>query len=286
MAPTVSKHKRLGDRNHGGALFILPRELRDEIYRLLLKRYYTIFYSKPLKWQKSKTRDKKTYNPGLVILRLSRTISFEAQELLYAESIFHVTVDFGMNSVELKRPTQALNRVRKVKITIKGLTPQFDGYDAKYSAAGLNHRIEAICGHTIDNFMGTLIRRDSCHIQLCEIGSHIVFPLTSYLLPKFAAFNGFATVLVEVSTEKKNEQSVPKQCYHYRRNSSQSITRILESFGTIVTGKMEPTMGPTISSIHGFTIRLEFKPRQHVPSILRAQAQKLLLEADRLEQGD
>ena len=281
----VSKFKPLGDRNHGGALFILPRELRDEIYRLLLKRHYTIFYSKAIKWQKSKTRDKKTDNPGLVTLRLSRTINYEAQELLYAESTFHVTVDFGMNLGELKRPTQALNRVRKVKIIMRGLTPQLDGYDARYSAAGYSHRIEAICGHTIDNFMGTMIRRDSCHIQLCEIGSHIVFPLTSYILPKFAAFNGFDTVLVEVSTEKNNEQSVRKQCYHYRRNSSQSV-RILESFGTIVTGTMEPTMGPTISSSYGFTIRLEFKPRQHAPSILRARAQKLLLEADRLEQGD
>ena len=284
MASKVSKFKPLGDRKHGGALFILPPEIRDEIYRLLLKRHYTIPYSEITKCHNRKNRDKKTVEPGLVILRVSRIISYEAQELLYAESTFHFTVDFGTYMGGLECPT--LNRVRKVKIRIRGLTSQLDGYDAKYTPAVYSHRIAAICRPTIDQFMGTKIRRDSCHIQFCNFGDHIVFPLTTYLLPKFTAFNGFDTVLVEVLTKENYQQVAGKQRYHHGRNARQSLTRMIESFGKIMTGTMEPNMGPAISRDDGSTIRLEFKPREHAPSILRAQAQKLLWEADRLEQGD
>ena len=50
---------------------------------------------------------------------------------------------------------------------------------------------------------------------------------------------------------------------------------------------LEPTLllGPAISSNDGFTIRLDLKPCEHLPSILRAWAQKLLKEAHLLEQG-
>ena len=284
MAPKVSKSKPLGDRNHGGALFILPPEIRDEIYRLLLKSHYTIPYSGPTKCHGRKNRDKKTVEPGLVIFRVSRIISYEAQELFYAESTFHFTVDFGTYMGRLECPT--LKRVRKVKIMIRGLTSQLDGYDAMYTPAVYSHRIEAICRPTIDEFMGTKIRRDSCHIQFCDFGSPVVFPLTTYLLPKLAAFNGFNTVLVEVLTKENYEQVARKQRYHHGRDAGQRITRKLEGFGTMMTGMMERTMGPAISRDDGFTIRLEFKPREHAPSILRAQARKLLWEAERLEQGD
>ena len=276
MASTVSNLKPLGDRTHGGALFILPREIRDEIYRLLLKRDYTVFHSIVTKPHSCKNRDKKTDHPGLVILRVSRIISYEAQDILYAESTFHLTVDFGMRLEELKGPTQPLRRVRNVKVMIRGLTPQLDGYDARCTPAMYSRRMAVICEHTVDKFMGTKIRRDSCHIQLCDFGPHIFFPLTNYILPKFAAFNGFNTVVVDILRE---------QPYRQYSNARLKPTRIFELLEGLLKRVMEPTMGPAISRNEGFTTRLEFKPREHAPSILRAQAQKLLLEADRLEEG-
>ena len=48
---------------------------------------------------------------------------------------------------------------------------------------------------------------------------------------------------------------------------------------------MEPTLGPAMTCKIDFGISLVFHPREHVPAILRAQAQKMLLDADRLEQA-
>ena len=282
MASGVSSLKSLGDRNHGGALFILPREIRDEIYRFLLKRHYTILQPECTKSDSRKDCDDQTDRPGLAILQVSRIISYEAQELLYAESTFHIIIKLDMSLPELKGPFQVLDRVKKVNIIIRCLTSQSDGSDTALPPAMYCRRIAEMCSLTFDSFMGNMVRRDSCHIQICDFGQPVFGPLDTYIVPRFAAFTGFDSIVVEVFMTEKDAQIMRKQRDH------QSFLRKLipmrfEGFERIVTHTMGSTMGPAISSNDGFTIRLQFKPREHAPS--RVQAYKLLLEAIALEEG-
>ena len=125
MASMVSNLTRLGDPKHGGALFTLSLEIRDEIYRLLVKRYYLIYG--PLELldkgnNRSSFRDRELGidKPDLTILRISQAISHEAQEVHYSESIFRYDYHFAVAEA-LKPPTQGVNRMKKVEIDIRGL---------------------------------------------------------------------------------------------------------------------------------------------------------------------
>lgn len=64
--------------------------------------------------------------------------------------------------------------------------------------------------------------------------------------------------------------------------SSGSITAGFERVRQAVKDAMEPTSGPATTCNTGFSIYLEFHPRENMPITLRAQAQKLMLDVDKM----
>lgn len=268
MASAVSDHTPLGDPKNGGALFTIPREIRDEIYRFLVKRHYIAFPAgkSPIEC-KCTICGTNTESPDLAILRVSRAIGDEAQEMVYSESLFEfLNLDFR-NATSLKPPTQVVNRMKKVLVSIKGLLPE-----TRYSVP------PGIYDGTIDGLSGYRVVRDSCHVEFSIYRPNDIDPVTRRILPRLATLNGFRTILVKVYLQG---------FFHlYVRNGRDGYEARLEQVRQIMKDALEPTLGsPTISQ-DSFTISLKFHPREHLPSILRAQAQKLLLDADRVEQGD
>ena len=106
-------HTPLSDRKHGGDLFYLPQEIRDMIYRYLVKGRY--LDSKP-----SKENERSRGAPGtaedagadLSILRVSKIVGYEASEILYSEGVFRFIIDFKCRDDEMvKDKTHRLNRL-------------------------------------------------------------------------------------------------------------------------------------------------------------------------------
>lgn len=289
MASAVSKPTGLGDSKHGGALFTLPREIRDEIYRLLVKGSYLVFAPSEAEHggSVSVTHPQTYANPDLVILLISQAISREAQDLLYSESVFRYSVDFYAFEIP-KPPIQAMSRIQNLKISIGHLMPGSVSYH-RYQTDDPTYRphMAAICEATIGNFTGVQILRNTFHIRLYGSKSSVIEPLANYIFPKLNELNGFRAILVEVylgddcDMFKRREQSE-------NMGSNEEITADIERVKDAIKDAMEPTLGPATTSNTcfntGFKIYLEFHPREHVPTILRAQAQKLMLDADRLEQ--
>lgn len=107
---------QLCDSNHGGTLFILPREIRDEIYRLLVKGRYLA--DKPLnQYGYSNCEDTvDTENedlPDFSVLRVSKVLSHEAKEILYFEGVFRFVINFH-HPRDTERDHENLDRLEKV----------------------------------------------------------------------------------------------------------------------------------------------------------------------------
>ena len=251
----ISTGTVLGDRWNGGALFTIPRELRDEIYRLVFKRQYIL----PEYCNDGGFSDTNLTKADMAILRVSRAVGYEAQELLYLESTFRVVAYFNPRIKDLKPPPQALHRVKKVEI-VTLLPWHFSRRVVDWSS-----KIEEICEVILGNFTGTAIRRDSCHIQCGSLGSAYIFRLMSHILPRLAAFNGFDTILMEASIEAIYKR-IERQELYGRGRTLRKLTRHFEGFNQVVKDGMEPTLGPAKISKDRFTSRFEFRPREHLRS--------------------
>ena len=176
----------------------------------------------------------------------------------------------------LRPPIQAVNRMKKVEIDIRGLTSKNVLNQDDYPIC--KRRIAEICEAAIDDFMGAQILRDTLLVRFRASKPEMITSLSKNILPKLRAFNGFRTILLEIwphRTAKWKEMSEEK-------GSNGQITTEFEQVRQSIKDAMEPTLGPALTRINNFTIYLEFRPREHVPEILRAQAQKLVLDAERM----
>lgn len=270
MASTISNPTSLGDPKNGGALFTLPREIRDGIYRLPVKRRYTVF-----------GRDSMVAKPDLAILRVSRAISCEALETFYSESTLRYSICLNDTTEVVKPPAQPVNHMKNVRMLIRGLEPN--------SARAIDqlrylHHATKICAATIGSFTGTQILRDHCCIQIVGFHPDMIYSLETHFLPTLAAFTGFRTLLIEVYLKDDLKADAQKEVKIFGETGAGG--KIIKGFELVrreMRKAMEPTLGPAETYNNGLEIHLEFHPSEHVPSILRAQAQKLLLDADRLE---
>ena len=110
----------LGDPQHGGALSIHPRDVRDEIYLSVVKRCYII----PIRQGKICTaritanESKFGMRKGreLALFTVSKAISHEASEIWSSESSFSFkvkTVDQGNQNICL--PAKLTGRLKRVR---------------------------------------------------------------------------------------------------------------------------------------------------------------------------
>ncbi len=183
----------------------------------------------------------------------------------------------------LQPPAHLVSRMKKVKMLVRGLTSRSDSRIYRDTYPSYIPRMTAIFKATFDNFLGAQTLRDTCHVQFADFEPDMTKQLSSHILPKLGDLTGFRTVLVEICLEEKCHARVQREFSQSMGSEKKAIAKI-GRVRRAIKNAMEPTLGPATSIDNGYAISLEFYPRQNVPALFRAQAQKLLLDADRLEQ--
>ena len=240
----------LGDPQHGGALFILPRELRDEIYR-------SVVYIIPIRQGKICTawitanESKFGMRKGLefALFRVSKAISHEASEMWSSESSFSFkvkTVDQGNQNICL--PAKVTGRLKRVRFHFP---PEV--YIGCSKPERLDtERITAVFKAAIAPFTGSHILRNSLAVDFGWNGKEP----TSALGPIFETFKeltGFATVSFEVY-----------YCPLVERKE-QDLTRVFHLIGRQLGKMLEPTLGPPATKYHkGLGRTPTFHPRMYL----------------------
>lgn len=79
----------MSDTQSDQSVLPFPGELRNQIYRDLVKKTYLALRKIP----KTQSPDKNAASAGLVILRVSKATSTEALKILYEESVFLFKLD-------------------------------------------------------------------------------------------------------------------------------------------------------------------------------------------------
>ncbi len=248
----------ISDPKNGGDLFKVPREVRDEIYRYLVKGKYIIEPTEV--W--SKDRD---FYPHTAILASSRAISHEAAVVMFEESKFEIHLNFGEAPVSsgVKRPlrpytsrvTEVCNRLMNLKCHIYHL----DGSARRLSSPVYLEGMKDICATTIERFTGTDILRNRLKIIIC-CDVHIENTLTSPIFETLKRLRGFRTIRL-------------RQDYFrplFRKSDPQLLFQRMKKNLRVIEAHLEPALGPGDHSFSGiprkcgpYRGRLTFHPNQH-----------------------
>ena len=199
MSSTTSHTSQDGPK-HGGALFRLPREVRDIIYRFVVRgRYLSLQDTDPFQQYAQQE---------LSILRVSKLVSHESMAIFYSDIRFVVDCyDRGNCPVYGK-----LTQLKKVASMMENVDIDIDGYSLEtavlyknqffttqdqeiQNAKDLNQSLNA----TVDPFGGTEIKRRNLHVRFLDccpslLGSR----LFSTICQRLKALVGFRTINVEV----------------------------------------------------------------------------------------
>ncbi len=278
--PNTTGHARSGDPKHGGALFQLPREVRDSIYRLLVKGRYLAAWPALNSEGRPYIDNNTRLDPS--VLRVSKVVSCEAADILYSESVFRFIL---CNRTFLFK----LDHLRKVAPKMMNISLDVDEWTAAVveQHKPLSHIIPArnlknkISG-MIDLFEGLEISRRNVHIRVlnCDPDTLENSEFTSFC-QRFKVFVGFRTALVEVFSDN----FVIYDPFYHRWDDAQSAREMRRVVNCLILGmkeQLEPTLGPATlgfksdasnhpvpgrnvlhldgTSLVGF---LEFHPRQH-----------------------
>ena len=122
--PTVTRQ--------GGMLLNLPRELRDMIYRHVVKRTYLVC-AQP--FQPNAGSGDLSISPNLSILRVSKTISVEAMAVLYAESTFRIYVHFETRQTFRLPSIPAVDRMMNIELDVEVRDERrYENRDCRFSS--------------------------------------------------------------------------------------------------------------------------------------------------------
>lgn len=252
-----------------GILAKLSREIRDEIYRYLVKGRY-VFAVPPC--STFVARFDATCDTGfdvgaadLSILRVSKSVGGEALALLYAESIFELCLDFVETGPYTQYAKEVTDRVMKVKchiVDLGGRIPE------RLSGACLKN-IEEFCETTIDHFTGTDITRNCMQIVFYPTADfRLSIAYMSSLFQSLRRLEGFRTVRVEFHS------SSPV----FERKDPQLARSLMDEVMGATKPHLEPALGPATSGYFGkpggwdFYAYLTFHPHRHLVKRLGQEA--------------
>ena len=237
------------DSNHGGALGQLPREIRDTIYRLLVKSRY-------VSCDHEYTRGPYT-RPDLSILRVSKLISHEAMETMFSDSVF--LFDLNIYKREDDYVDRMFSQMRRFSPMMKTIEISIDCYSleraewiliqfpptrdrsakAEY-AKNLRARLDA----TMGLFEGVSIERRSLHIRFRRCCPNLLRTTHfTTICERLKALVGFRTVTIEVIPEEKNYLRGDAEETRLTRELVACITQTLKQ-------ELQPAFGPAISALN------------------------------------
>ena len=233
----------MGNTKADGTLFLLPREIRDEIYRYLVKGHYSVwqFVSTDCRTAVLRATNRTSH---LAIFQVSKAIHDEATLIFYSESVFRYHIDMILNST-IFPPTPSLYRMMNIEFI-------FDCHhwsDAWYSTYGDGS--EHDCKVALDVLSGLGGPRNTLMIKFKMSSSSFDEMLLGPFFGKLKALLGFRTVIVIVAP--RVYLSIPKS----ERKESPSVVRKIED-------NLVPTMGPATVSHVSINTFLKFHPLEHM----------------------
>ena len=234
----MASYVSLGDPKHGGALFLLPREIRDEIYRLLVKGHYLdtgCFYQ----YSGKEIDARSDFRPDFAILQLSKSIGREATEILYLESVFRFVITTRLCEEHILIPD--LDRMKRLAPMIQNVildVRKFDMPDPFY---------EKNMGIAVQNFGGLDIRRRSLLVRMLGCSK---FWAKAKGLPRVCqqlkVFVGFRAATLEVWPEEWFVSRPPDNSSTIGALFERKTRKIVIRIAQALAEELEPVLGPAV----------------------------------------
>lgn len=239
MSSTTS-HALSGDPKKGGALFQLPREVRDIIYRFVHKDYYQVVPSRLYMY----IGDRKA-KPEFSILRVSKIFSGEAAKILYSKSVFRfalANIDFALRENGFLDDEDA-DHVKKFAPMMKNVILDINGMSIEWRG----HILNGLMRQAIDLFGGIENRRRSLRVRILSCTDWLVGREMGSFCQQLKELVGYRAAVVEVySSLWELRMSAYRALEDEAR--SERITNSVSRIMVAVTEELEPSFGPAISS--------------------------------------
>ncbi|CAF9933559.1 hypothetical protein IMSHALPRED_009392 [Imshaugia aleurites] len=235
----ATSHTPLGDPKHDQALFRFPREIRDEIYRLLVKGCYLA------------CEEKNVDQAGLSVLRVSKSIGAEAMEILYSESVFRFFIDHDHKDMDREHLQRVVPRMRYVHLHLDGML--FDSADwfQTWGDKAPTKRLEKQISAFIGLFEHVDINRQSLHVRITRCSAYLLWE-TSLFCTFCQGLKGlvvFRVANVEVILSSDFLWK-PQYTHYHGFDITQKIKYARDLVGRVthaVTKELGPEFGPPIS---------------------------------------
>ena len=246
-----------------GTLIKLPREIRDEIYRYLVKgRFLPQGNLDPAYNNMNARAVSRSRHSCLAIFQVSKATYEEATSIYYSESGFRYDLDLFLatpTNLPVDPPLLFSNRMMKIEIDFS--TSHFIDHWYGLFTYGVECGLKA----TLDKMTGVGHLRNSLLLKfkLFSPDDHAV--VSDLFFGRLKTLVGFRTVAIEIGPV---ETLIDNGLY---RTKNLSIVQAMKE-------AMVPTMGPASESCVGINILLEFHPYEHMRANLSDQAQKLQLK--------
>ena len=256
MTSSATTYSTLGDPKHGGALFTIPPEVRDEIYRLVVRKNYIVYITRPRSSRSLPSRDEHDF----AILQVSKAISHEASDILYSESVFRFSMNFRSYEISCV-PAHLANRMKNVELHFQDLWNLL----SLFSSPRFHKNINAMCHAATADFASTEIKRNHLQIKFFACCPGMMAILSSHLSETLNALIGFRTVGVEV---------VSVCVYHLVRLRSKGVRKNFQDLqkemiihmGQQILDILRPTMGPVETAVLGDFPCFVLHPREFLAS--------------------
>ena len=219
-----------------GTLATLPREVRDEIYRSLVKASYL--------FDKFGVFERSADTSGFAIFQVSKAVNHEANSIFYSESAFFFYLNRGLPRIIL--PSAPLtNRMMLVVVNID------ESYCFEDSSSSWRQRIHDNLKTTVDRFSGLSVLRNTLLIRLNLTSPDLDCLLSDHFFERLKACVGFRTVLL-----------VAEPLFAIKNNHA-NMERY-ERFVWAVKERLTSTMGSATVSRVNLKIHLFFHPLEHM----------------------
>lgn len=249
--PTTSTG--LGNSRHGGAIFNLPREVRDEVYRLVVKGFYPIYVPHGKTW----TAAIRTKESDFAILKVSKAISQEVLEVYLPESVFRFIIQLSQPAT-ICLPSKLTNRMKNVEIVLNDTSLSHLNYRGLRS-----DHINTACRAGIAPFTGAHIARNSLRFLFSCCGPDMIDMLSVHLYETLKALTGFRTVIFEVE---------PSGCLAHEKRmgwiTAEELSEVIDGIVQEMKNTLVPTLGPATERVLDGKGYLTFHPREQLVNTL------------------
>ena len=271
----------------------LPREIRDEIYRLLVRGDYIAAGHPPLGHSKSKSklrskdyRTTATTSLKLALLRVSKSINEEATDIFFQESTFHFNMyhgsDEGRDFTVLFASRDAIYRMMNIDINIEMDDLEFyldsTRLDTLFAQYEERRQVWII-------LMRSINRGETRHKKICircrSCSADITTKMPRWCYAGLGRLSQFRTVVVVLSPPLIDEDS-DKGTSHGTEQSAEHL-ETLESSMELIKDCLQRTLGPAVTGHKHhpghlqYATMLEFHPQEHLSRISSAEATSLKL---------